>query len=240
MGVYVGTSGWAYKEWKPGFYPAELPQRSFLDHYGSMLGACEINATFYRMQSPTTFTKWAAATPPEFRFATKAHRALSHAKQLTPDAGKKELLDTWLASVKQLGSRLGVTLFQFPAHRKRSDEDLDGLLNALKGSGAFALEFRDASWDDGEVQGAVAEAGGTVCFSETKGEVPAVLPPGPHAYIRLRSQHYDTKARQGLKELLGAAGAERDVYVFAKHEGIATGDCHGGVGLALWLQEQIG
>ncbi|MDQ4094763.1 MAG: DUF72 domain-containing protein, partial [Actinomycetota bacterium] len=72
MTLFVGTSGWAYREWKPDFYPAELPQARFLAHYGRQLSACEINATFYRLQSESTFTKWATAVPDDFRYSIKA------------------------------------------------------------------------------------------------------------------------------------------------------------------------
>jgi uncharacterized protein YecE (DUF72 family) len=74
MALYVGTSGWAYKQWKPGFYPEGLPQARFLEHYSTALNSCEINATFYRRQAESTFEKWARAVGDEFRFTTKAHR----------------------------------------------------------------------------------------------------------------------------------------------------------------------
>jgi uncharacterized protein YecE (DUF72 family) len=45
VSLHVGTSGWAYKEWRPAFYPEGMPQARFLSHYASVLGACEINAT---------------------------------------------------------------------------------------------------------------------------------------------------------------------------------------------------
>ena len=54
MSLHIGTSGWAYPEWKPAFYPAGLPQSRFLAHYSAELTSCEINATFYRLQSEST------------------------------------------------------------------------------------------------------------------------------------------------------------------------------------------
>ena len=52
MALFVGTSGWAYREWKGGFYPEDLPMSRFLEHYARELGACEVNATFYRLAKP--------------------------------------------------------------------------------------------------------------------------------------------------------------------------------------------
>ena len=235
MSLFVGTSGWAYKEWKPDFYPPDIPQRSFLEFYGTKLTACEINATFRRMQSDETIAKWRDTVPETFRFSTKAHRGLTHTKQLTPSEEKREFFNAFVKSVGGLDGKLGVILWQFPPFRKRDDEDLAGLLEALRGGPRFALEFRDDSWASTDVYRAIADAGGTVCISETKGEVPAAFPPGPLAYVRMRSERYSDAARTGWLELLRATAAERDVFAFTKHEGIPAGDPFGGIGLAQWL-----
>lgn len=240
MTLYVGTSGWAYKEWKPGFYPADVPQSRFLEHYGTVLSACEINATFYRTQTPETFDRWSGATPSQFRFATKAHRALTAAKKISPDDKKKNFLADFGRSVARLGNKLGVVLFQFPAFIERDDDALREFLGATKDLPAFACDFTNGSWDDPAVEEIVAGAGGTVCLSETTGKAPDRLPPGPVGYIRMRSQHYEDSERGHLRDLLASEAAKRDVYAFAKHEGIPTSSEHGGIGLALWLAEGSG
>ncbi len=238
MALFVGTSGWAYKEWKPDFYPADLPQKRFLEHYGSILGACEINATFYRRQAPTTFAKWAGATSHDFRFATKAHRALTHARQMKIEGDRKTFLGDFMTDVSLLGDKLGAILFQFPKHRERSDEDLSSFIAALGDEPPFVLEFRNDSWAGPEVEEMVAAAGGTICVSETEGEAPKPLPPGPLAYIRLRGQRYSPEAKQAWAELLAEEAESRDVFAFTKHEGIPTADDSGGIGLARWLTER--
>ncbi len=236
--LYVGTSGWAYREWKPDFYPGDMPQSRFLEHYSSALTACEINATFYRMQSPTTFEKWSNATPESFRFTTKAHRGLTHSRTLSPDGDRRSFLDAWLASVRRLEARLGAMLFQLPPYRRRDDDALGALLAALPSGTRAAFEFRHESWDDDVVAKTIAEAGGTVCISNTTGDVPESLPPGPLAYVRLRTERYSPEARAGWLELLQREAAERDVFAFAKHEGIPAADEFGGIGLARWLRRR--
>lgn len=235
MTLYAGTSGWAYKEWKPGFYPEGLPQSRFLEHYGRALGACEINATFYRRQEPKTYDRWAEQTPEGFRFSTKAHRGLTHAHHTAIEGPRSVFLREFLEGVGRLGEKLGVILFQFPQHKERDDEGLDSLLDALAGGPPFALELRAPSWDEADVAARVARAGGTVCYSETEGAVPDALPPGPVGYVRLRAERYAPDAREGWRRLLQEESGGRDVYVFAKHEGIPAEDCSGGVGLARWL-----
>lgn len=236
MTLYVGTSGWAYREWKPDFYPEDVPQKRFLEHYATRLSACEINATFRRMQSPETIARWRDATPEDFRFSTKAHQGLTHAKQLSPTDEKRPLFEAFIGSVKGLGDKLGVILWQYPPYRRRDDEDLRGLLDALRGGPPFALEFRHPSWDSDDVHATIAEAGGTVCLSETEGKVPEELPHGPLAYVRLRSERYEGPARAGWLDLLRKTAEERDVYAFTKHEGIPAADPFGGIGMAVWLR----
>lgn len=236
MALFLGTSGYAYKEWKPDFYPADLPQRAFLEHYGSQLTACEINATFRRMQKPETFHKWRDSVPESFRFSTKAHMGLTHARSMVPvDEDKLSFFKAFVESVSELGDKLGVILWQYPPHRARDDDPLGALLDLLKGGPRFALEFRNETWDDAVVRDRIAEAGGTVCISETDGKVPESLPPGEIAYVRLRAERYDEDARAGWLQLLQGESRDRDVFAFTKHEGIPAGDPFGGIGMARWL-----
>ena len=235
MSLHVGTSGWAYPEWKPAFYPAGLPQSRFLEHYSSVLSACEVNATFYRLQSETAMRRWADAVPPGFRFALKAHRGLTHGVLFPPDEGEDGLLARFLATLGAVGDRLGALLVQLPPSRRRDDAGLERLLRALRAFPPPAFEFRHASWADPAVVERVAAGGGTVCLAETAGLVPDALPPGPIAYVRMRADRYDDAAREGWRALLAREATGRPVFCFTKHEGVPAGDPHAGVGLAQWL-----
>jgi uncharacterized protein YecE (DUF72 family) len=236
LSLRVGTSGWAYSEWKPAFYPADLPAKRFLEHYGRVLTACEINATFYRRQPPETFAKWAASVPASFRFAVKAHRLITYGKELAPDRARG-IFDDFRESVAALGARRGPILYQLHPKRKRDDEQLARLL-AQAGPEPFAVELRDESWRSDEIDARVAEAGGTVSFTDEDARVPERLPPGPIAYVRLRSERYSRTSREAWRELLDREARARDVYVFARHEGVKAGDPFTGVGLAVWLVER--
>jgi uncharacterized protein YecE (DUF72 family) len=246
MALYIGTSGWAYPEWKapigsngaasgPGFYPARLPSTGWLEHYSRVLSACEINVTFRTSQSDDTYARWARSAPDGFRYSIKAHRRLTHVKQIAPEGPQRDFLEEFLRSAGLLGSRLGVMLFQFPPTRKRDDAELARLLNALPDDRRFAFEFRHESWDQADVHRLIASCNGAAVLSETSGGPPLALPPGPFAYIRLRAARYSPRARKAWRLLLEEEGARRDVFVFTKHEGVAADDPYGGVGLAQWL-----
>jgi uncharacterized protein YecE (DUF72 family) len=236
MTLHVGTSGWAYKEWKPDFYPEGLPQTRWLEHYTSALTACEINATFYRVPTEDAVRKWAGVGPEGFRFTAKAYRGITYAKSVAPDDHRRELLRVIVAALEPLGPRLGAVLLQYPAFRKRDDEGLDALLSALPATVPFALEFRDESWEDDGLRTRIADAGATVCVSETKGECPPALPPGPIGYVRLRSAEYSEEARGAWRALLEREARTRPVFAFSKHEtGLPATSPFGGIGLARWL-----
>lgn len=235
MALHIGTSGWAYPEWQPAFYPAGLPRARFLEHYARTLTACEINATFYRLQSESTFEKWAAAVPDGFRFAVKAHRRLTHTETLAGSDDDLAFAARFRASVERLGDRLGILLVQFPASRRADPDGLDRLLTALAGAHALACEFRHASWDDGSVDGVLARCGAGRCLADRDGAAPDALPPGPAAYVRLRAEHYNDAQREAWRALLDREATGRPVFAFAKHEGVPAGNPHAGVGLAEWL-----
>lgn len=232
MSLHVGTSGWAYPEWKPAFYPPGLAQSGFLAHYAGELTACEINATFYRLQSEAAVARWAEATPPAFRFAAKAHRRLTHTRALPPHEGGDAFLERFLESLVPLGGRLGAVLLQFPPSRVRDDGALADLLGCLPRGLPMALEFRHDSWDAPAVAERVAASGGTICVAETTGAVLGRLPEGPLAYVRLRGDGYGPDAIAGWRDLLEREAADRPVYVFAKHEGVPPDDPRAGLGLA--------
>jgi uncharacterized protein YecE (DUF72 family) len=238
MTLHIGTSGWAYKQWKPDFYPKDLPQKRFLEFYGGALSACEVNATFYRMQSSETFCSWRDAVPESFRFTSKAHRAITHARRFAPDDTKRGFIDAYVEGVRIFGDRLGAVLLQLPPSRPRDDEGLSALVDALPDDLPFAIELQHESWDVPEVVAAAEAAGGTVCVTDKEGRVPESLPPGPLAYVKLRAEQYSPEARAGWLELLRKESVARPVYAFAKHEGIPTKDLFGGVGLAQWLVAQ--
>src|SRR4029077_18749695 len=109
--LYTGTSGFAYPSWKPRFYPADLPEKKFLEHYAGRLNCDEINYTFRRMPAATTLEKWVGATPAEFRFACKANMRITHILRLK-DVSSALYLFLRSTDPLRTARRLGPILFQ--------------------------------------------------------------------------------------------------------------------------------
>src|ERR1051325_520847 len=82
MNLYVGTSGYSYKEWKGTFYPEDLPDKQMLAFYCGRFRTVEINNTFYRMPKASTLEAWAAAAPDDFKFVLKAPQRITHVQRL--------------------------------------------------------------------------------------------------------------------------------------------------------------
>ena len=80
--VFCGVSGWAYAKWKPDFYPAKLASTKFLGYYSGRLNSVEVNYTFRGFPTEKLLGNWISATPPDFKFAIKAHQSITHIKRL--------------------------------------------------------------------------------------------------------------------------------------------------------------
>ena len=111
MPVLIGTSGWQYRDWRGGLYPAEVPQRRWLEHYASQYLTVENNNSFYRLPSRETFAGWRDRTPADFVMAVKASRYLTHVKRLRDPA---EPVARLLSAAAGLGPKLGPVLLQLP------------------------------------------------------------------------------------------------------------------------------
>ena len=84
--LYVGTSGYSYKEWKGTFYPEDIPDKQMLRFYGERFRSVEINNTFYRMPKASVLEAWAGEVPADFKFVLKASQRITHMQRLK-DAG---------------------------------------------------------------------------------------------------------------------------------------------------------
>src|SRR5687767_632119 len=80
--IRIGTSGWRYPEWRKDFYPEGLPQRLELQYIAQRVSSVEINGSFYSLQRPEYYRRWAEETPPGFLFALKGSRFITHMKKL--------------------------------------------------------------------------------------------------------------------------------------------------------------
>ena len=156
MEAWVGTSGWTYADWRGRVYPVGLPQREWLPWYAMRFSTVELNASFYRLPTPTMVERWRTVTPPGFRFAVKLSRYITHIRRLR-DVGEE--LVRFLEIARPLGDRFGPLLVQLPPTFPRDDAALDALLRIVPVEIHVAVEFRHPSWVEPGVVERVGEAG---------------------------------------------------------------------------------
>lgn len=213
--LFVGTSGFAYKEWKGSFYPADLKDADMLSYYAGRLPSVEINYTFRRLPAETTLDGWRQHTPDRFRFALKASQRITHFQRL---AGADEAVSTFLNRAKMLGERLGPILFQCPPSLRYDARLIEGFLGYLPPTFRYAMEFRHPSWE--EARELLTDQGVAWCAAETDDKEAGPLSPEPFAYLRLRKDEYgDDELTAWAARIRTALEEGRDVYCYIKHEG---------------------
>jgi uncharacterized protein YecE (DUF72 family) len=159
--IFVGTSGYVYRDWRGVFYPKGLAGKDWLEHYARSFRTLELNATFYRLPSHDTVRRWRDQTPPDFLFAAKGSRFLTHMKRLT-DAALG--LTRYYERALLLGDKLGVVLWQLPPQMTKADVGrLDAFLSAQPKGLRQAVEFRHEAWYTREVADCLDRRGAAFC-----------------------------------------------------------------------------
>jgi uncharacterized protein YecE (DUF72 family) len=215
--LYVGTSGFAYADWAPLFYPPGTPANRLLAAYAERLNAVELNNTFYQQPKPDRIAAWLAATPPDFRFVVKAQRGGSM-RALGESAAQTV---EWLTAPYRLfGERLGAVLFRVPENVHRDASRLSTLLAAWPVDMPLTLEFQHPSWHDDEVYGLLAAAGVTLCATDLdERDQPDLRLTGRFIYLRLRRTSYADDEISAWAHRLDAFLADgTDCYVFLRHD----------------------
>lgn len=215
MSLYVGTSGYFYKEWKGKFYPKELSEKDMLRYYGEQFRTVEINNTFYRMPKPSVLEAWAAEVPVDFKFILKAPQSMTHVKRLK-DIG--DSVSYFLETAKSLKGRLGALLFQLPPNLKKDLLLLHDFLELLPLDQRVAIEFRNQSWFEDPVFDMLREYQVQLCIAEAENDlqIPFVSTAN-WGYLRLRRSDYsDTELKKWAKQVHGTNW--QDAFIFFKHE----------------------
>lgn len=215
MNLYVGTSGYSYKEWKGPFYPKDLSEKQMLRYYGERFRSVEINNTFYRMPRAEVLETWAGDVPANFKFVIKASQRITHFQRLKDC---RDSVDYLLDVIGVLKERLGPVLFQLPPNLSKDAARLRDFLALLPPERRLAFEFRHQSWFDDEVFDILRQHQAVLCIAEAENdlEIPFVST-ADWGYLRLRRPDY---SEAELKSWVKRVKEQKweDAFVFFKHE----------------------
>ena len=214
--IRFGTSGFSYREWRPAFYPADLPDADFLRYYATRFNSVEIDSTFYRMPTAKTIDGWKRATGEDFQFVLKASQQITHRERLRVPSSALEFL---LGTVSHLERRLGLILFQLPPFFKCDLGRLQAFLSALPRGIRAAVEFRHDSWCREATYGVLRSHDAALCIVDGDDRVTPIEITAPFTCVRLRRSHYDAAVREEWqRRIRGWADDGIDVFAYVKHE----------------------
>jgi uncharacterized protein YecE (DUF72 family) len=220
MNLYVGTSGFSYKEWKGSFYPKDLPDKQMLRYYGERFRTVEINNTFYRMPKAEVLGAWGEQVPGDFKFVIKAPQRITHMRRL------KECEDSVAFLLKAAGAlkqRLGPLLFQLPPFLHKDAPRLSDFFRLLPRDCRAAFEFRHQSWFDSEILELLRAHNAVLCIAEAENDLAIPFEPtADWGYLRLRRPDYDDAELKAWVERVKQQ-KWKDVFVFFKHEEAGKG-----------------
>lgn len=127
--IRIGIGGWSFAPWEKTFYPRGLPEDQHLAYASRQFLSVEVNATYYRLQTPETFRRWYHETPEGFVFAIKAPRQVTNRKLL---AGAGVSMARFLASgLDRLEEKLGPINWQVAGSRPFDPADFAAFLDLL-------------------------------------------------------------------------------------------------------------
>ena len=219
--AYVGTSGFAYPDWAPLFYPAGLRAGDLLSHYSGRLPAVELNNTFYQQPKPDKVAAWLAATPTDFRFVVKAQRGGS--MRAFGEAAAQTV--EWLTAPYRLfGERLGGVLYRIPENMHRDDDKLRLLLEAWPEDMPIVVEMQNPEWQIDEVFDLLARHGATLCATDLDDrDAPDLRLIGRSIYLRLRRSAYsEADLADWAGRLTPFLESGTDCFVFFRHDSDGT------------------
>lgn len=219
--IRIGCSGWQYRHWRGDFYPAELPTARWLEHYVSTFDTVELNNSFYRLPAAVAFERWRQRTPPDFMFAVKASRYLTHLKKLRDPV---DPLARFFDAARHLGVKLGPVLYQLPPRWPADLERLEIFLDALPPGYRHVVEFRDPSWYAPHVLDALRAADVSLCLHDMSGSGTVRERVGPFVYVRFHGVtryggRYDDETLASWAEWLEAEHARgHDVFAYFNND----------------------
>lgn len=217
-GIEIGTSGWHYGSWRGPFYPKEVKVRDQLAYYATRFPTTEINNSFYRLPTAKAVKEWREAVPPDFVFAWKASRYISHFRRLKDCEESVELV---FGRMGGLGDTLGPALLQLPPQFHADRERLAGFLKLLPKGGRYTFEFRHESWYAPEIFDVLRDHNAALCISDHAAAPSPWEVTADFVYLRghgpggqYKGAYSDETLTEWAASIRGWRKAKHDVFVY--------------------------
>jgi uncharacterized protein YecE (DUF72 family) len=226
--VLVGTCGWVYGVWKGRFYPPTLPNAQWLSYYASRFETTEVNYSFYHVPSLETYRRWLKIVPPDFLFALKANRLITHVVRL------RDVESAWkdfTQGARDLGQHLGPILLQLPPSFRKDYAALAGFLEIASSTTKFirlAFEFRHASWFIDDIYRLLNQHNAALCIADGPRFPRVDQVTADFAYLRFHGRipreapcYGDEQLRREAKFIETLTWQGIDIYAYFNNDGLA-------------------
>jgi uncharacterized protein YecE (DUF72 family) len=227
----VGTAGWSIARAQAERFPSE---GAALQRYAARFPGVEINSSFHRPHRLTTWQRWAASVPADFRFAVKMPKTISHERKLVDC---ETLAGRFLEEAAGLGEKLAILLLQLPPKLAFDPSLAETFLKQLTPllPAPLVCEPRHSSWFD-PAANALLENFRVARVAADPACVPAAALPGGWrglSYCRLhgsprmyRSSYDDGRLDDYACRIAADLDAGRDVWCIFDNtaSSAATGD----------------
>lgn len=222
--IFIGTSGYTYKDWKEKFYPSSVPQSQWLPYYSHQFQTVEINATFYGTFTEEQIKHWYEQTPKDFVFSIKASRFLTHVRRLVVT---EEDIARFFGQLFPLKEKLSCVLWQLPGNFRLTKENfkrLEAFLVLLPRDVRHAIEFRDSSWFVEELWKLLQQYNVAFVISQTSEFPSAEIVTANFVYIRfhgprkLYASKYADEALQNWARKVQNFAKKYDVYCYFNND----------------------
>jgi uncharacterized protein YecE (DUF72 family) len=232
----IGCSGFHYKEWKDNFYPQSLSQKDWFKFYAENFNSLELNVTFYRFPVLKSLENWYNISPPNFSFAVKAPRLITHYKKFT-DCYR--LIDDFYTLItKGLKEKLGPVLFQLPPGYIYTNDRLELIVKSMYKEFKNVIEFRDVTWWRPIVFNKLKKEKLIFCGIDYPGLPNAPIITNQTVYYRFHGQprlYYSAYKRKELNNVADIIFANKKVaesYIFFNNTATAAA-----IKNAMWLKK---
>src|SRR3989449_2731951 len=188
-----------------------------LASYPQLLSRVGVNPTFYRPHPEGVIAGGVRSVPPDFRFAVKAHRRITHNRRMP---NLEEAVRVLAEEAEAFGDRLGPVLFQLPPTAAFDDGRIERIVALLPSQWRVAFQFRHRSWHTPEVAALLERLGASLVHGDGE-EEPGPVGRGAFIYLRLRRDTYSPQRRGAwVRRIAGYLTGGRDVYAYFKHESL--------------------
>lgn len=219
---FIGTSGWHYDDWRGIFYPEKLPKAKWLEFYSGHFPTLELNNTFYRPPSESAFNKWYESSPPDFTFAVKVSRYITHIKRIKDCAAE---VRNFMSRVVLMKEKLGPLLYQLPPGLHRDDARLASFLAILPRNFKHAIEFRHESWFNEEVFDILRKYSVGLCIFDMPSLTSPIIATADFVYIRFHGKDSLYSSRYSNEDMADwavriarLAGNLESVYIYFNND----------------------